>query len=303
MGAMQTWSGMKPIQFAVLSTAIYWSVCAAAVAKEPGTPHGPMKAGQIRIEYVSPPNPAHQEIYERVKERHVLERFKDYLRPIRLPRPLLLKFDGCDGESNAWYEPEDHAVTVCYEYIAEVLSEAPEETTEAGVTRDEAIVGPGVEVFLHEIGHALFDMLKVPILGREEDAADQIAAYLLLQFGKDEARRTVVGVAYMYGHQAKGQTPKMEQFANVHGLPGQRFYNLLCMAYGADPVLFADLVEKKYLPESRAEGCADEYKQVTYAVQKLIAPYMDQKLVKKTKARKWLKPSAPADGKSGAVSQ
>jgi hypothetical protein len=78
----------------------------------------------------------------------------------------------------------------------------------------------------------------------------------------------------------------MKQFADVHGLPVQRFYNLLCMAYGADPVLFADLVEKKYLPESRARGCADEYKQVTYAVQKLISPYMDRKLSKKAKAGK-----------------
>jgi hypothetical protein len=81
----------------------------------------------------------------------------------------------------------------------------------------------------------------------------------------------------------------MKQFADAHGLPAQRFYNLLCMAYGADPVLFADLVEKKYLPESRAEGCADEYKQVTYAVHKLISPYVDQKLSKKAKARKWIK--------------
>jgi hypothetical protein len=154
-------------------------------------------------------------------------------------------------------------------------------------------------VFLHEIGHALFDMLRVPILGREEDAADQIAAYALLQLGKDEARRTVVGVAYMYGHEAlaqeRGQAPKLKQFADVHGFPAQRFYNLLCMAYGADPELFADLVEKKYLPESRAEGCGDEYKQVAYAVHKLITPYIDQKLAKQIKARKWLKPPAAAN--------
>jgi len=280
---------MKCITYnvAVLCAAIGWAiVIPVAIAKEPGTSNVPMKPGQIRIEYVSPPNPAHQEIYERVKQRRVLERFKDYLRPIRLPGPMLLKFDGCDGESNAWYDPENHAVTICYEYIDEALHNAPQDTTAAGVTRDDAIVGPGIEAFLHEIGHALFDMLKVPILGREEDAADQIAAYSLLQLGKDEARRTIAGVAYTYRHEAQGQTPKMKQFADVHGLPVQRFYNLLCMAYGADPVLFADLVEKKYLPESRARGCADEYKQVTYAVQKLISPYMDRKLSKKAKAGK-----------------
>lgn len=289
---------------AVLCSAICLPMSSSlAMAKESVTATPPMKPGRIRIEYVSPQNPAHREIHDRMKERQVLEKFREFLSPVRLPGPLLLKFDGCDGVSNAWYEPDDHAVTVCYEYIDDVLSNAPKETTAAGVTRDDAIVGPGVEVFLHEIAHALFDMLRLPILGREEDAADQIAAYALLQLGKEEARRTVVGVAYMYGHEAQGQTPGMKQFADAHGLPAQRFYNLLCMAYGADPQLFADLVEKKYLPESRAEDCADEYTQVAYAVHKLIAPHMDPKLSKKVKARKWLKPSAAADGKTGAAAQ
>jgi len=28
------------------------------------------------------------------------------------------------------------------------------------------------DLFLHELGHAVFDLLKIPVLGREEDAAD-----------------------------------------------------------------------------------------------------------------------------------
>ena len=69
---------------------------------------------------------------------------------MRLPRTLRLKVEGCDGESNAWYE--DDAITVCYEYIDDILRNAPQETTPAGVTRADAIVGPTLEVFLHE-GH------------------------------------------------------------------------------------------------------------------------------------------------------
>lgn len=272
-----------------------------AGASESATPTPPMKPGQVRIEYVFPKNAAHGEIHDRMKADRVLEKFREFLSPLRLPGPLLLKFEGCDGISNAWYEPASRAVTVCYEYIADVIGNAPAETTAAGVTRDEAIVGPGVEVFLHEIAHALFDMLKLPILGREEDAADQIAAYALMQLGKEDARRTVIGVGYMYGHEAQSQTPGMKQFADAHGLPAQRFYNLLCMAYGADPKLFADLVEQKTLPESRAEYCADEYRQVEYAVNKLIAPHMDQKQRGQVKARKWLKPSAAVEGKAGAA--
>jgi hypothetical protein len=250
-----------------------------------------MKSGQIKIEYVSPPNPAHQAIYELMKERRVLERMQDYLSPFRLPRPLLLKLDGCDGEANAWYQEEDTAVTVCYEYIDEVLRNAPKETTPAGVTRDDAIVGPGVEVFLHEVGHAVFNLLQIPILGREEDAADQVADYMILHMDKTEIRRVVGGIAYMYAHEAQNKSVAMKQFADVHGTSGQRFYNLLCLAYGAEPELFPDLVEKKYLPESRAEGCADEYKQVDYAVRKLILPYVDQARMTPGKRKKLLRPA------------
>src|SRR5215831_5955483 len=148
-----------------------------------------LKSNRVQISYVPPSNPVHQHIYEVLQERRVLERMKAYLSPLRLPRTLLLKTAGCNGESNAWYEDTDHAVTVCYEYIDDVLRNAPDVTTAAGVTPQDAIVGPTIEVFLHEIGHATFDLLKVPILGREEDAADQIASYALLRLDKDLARQ------------------------------------------------------------------------------------------------------------------
>ena len=41
-------------------------------------------------------------------------------------------------------------------------------------------------------------MLELPVFGREEDAADQLAAYILLQFGESEARRLIAGTAYAY---------------------------------------------------------------------------------------------------------
>ena len=61
------------------------------------------------------------------------------------------------------------------------------------------------------------------------------------------------------------------------------------MAYGADPKLFADFVEKEYLPKERAEGCADEYEQVAFAMKKLIQPYIDQTRAKRVRARQWLR--------------
>jgi hypothetical protein len=246
-----------------------------------------LRADRIEISYVPPKNSAHEAIFQLLKERRTLEKFKGLLSALRLPRALLLKVEGCDGESNAWYG--DDAVTVCYEYLEDILRNAPKETTPAGVTRMDAIMGPTLEVFLHEVGHAVFDYLSVPVLGREEDAADQFAAYVLLQFAESDARRLIYGVGFSYNIDASKPSTKKNPFADEHGLPAQRFYNVLCMAYGADSKLFADLVDKGYLPSERAEGCADEYEQVIKALNKLIGPYIDQKRAKQVRARQWLR--------------
>jgi Putative metallopeptidase len=76
--------------------------------------------------------------------------------------------------------------------------------------------------------------------------------------------------------------------ADVHGLAGQRFYNLLCIAYGAEPRLFTDLVEKQHLPESRAKECADEYGQIAYAVKTLLDRYVDESAREKVYAQNWV---------------
>ena len=239
----------------------------------------PYKSNQIRVEYDLPKNPAHQPIYERLKQVRALERLQTLLSPLRLPRPLLLKVSGCDGVSNAWYE--EGFITVCYEFLADLLKNALEKTLPSIITQDDAILGPFMDVFLHETGHAVFDQLKVPILGREEDAADLFSAYIMLQLGKEDARRLILGNAYQYKEDVVNPQVPLTKYSDEHGIPAQRFFNVLCIAYGADQKLFADVVEKGYLPKERAEGCDGEYEQLVFALKKLICPNIDQKLAKK----------------------
>ena len=242
---------------------------------------------QFRAVYEAPKNPAHQVLYEQLKAARALERLRAFLSFIRLPHVVTLKLAGCDGDVDAAYVPQDLTVTVCYEYLEAVRKIAPTTATPDGVTPDNAVRGPLFEVFLHEIGHALFDQLHIPILGREEDAADQFAAFTLVHLNERTARDTVLGVGWMYAQEAKEATLSRSDLADVHGFAGQRFYNLLCIAYGAEPRLFADLVEKNYLPADRAEDCADEYGQVAYAIKKLMGPYVDVSTRDKVFAKDW----------------
>jgi hypothetical protein len=248
----------------------------------------PARASRISVVHVPPKNPAHQAIHNLLKEHRSLEKLQELLSPFRLPRPVMMRLEECDGEANAWYD--DDVVTVCYEYIQDIWQNAPEETTPTGVAPIDAVCGPLYDVFLHELGHALFDVLDVPLLGREEEAADQVSAYIMLQLGKAEARRLIMGTAYAYQREAETSPAPvtLKQFADQHGTPAQRLFNLLCFAYGADAKLFADIVKKGYLPKERAEACDDEYQQVEHAFQKLIDPHIDQVLKKRVFKKSWL---------------
>jgi hypothetical protein len=120
---------------------------------------------RISIFYGTPANKAHLPILAMLKEHQALEKIREILSPIRWPRTLKLEVTSCDGDANAWYE--DAVVTVCYEYLQEMLNAANSRKRPEHVSRDDALVGPFVDTFLHEAGHAAFDLLKIPLLGRE----------------------------------------------------------------------------------------------------------------------------------------
>jgi hypothetical protein len=274
---------------ALLSAAI-WLACPTAPghAQGPSAPPTPLTPanGQIEIAYVEPTNPQHRPMYQRLQQRRVLEQLRQFLAPLKLPRQLKVQLRGCRGSVNAWYS--NHEVTICYEYVAWIEDLAPKEDTPE-VTRADAVAGPFIQVVLHEVAHAVFDILQIPLFGREEDAADQLAAFIMLQFGKDVARRTLTGTAHLYRKDAELNAPTEDDFSDVHGTASQRFYNTLCIAYGGDPSTFNDFVQRKILPKFRADVCAREYRQVLFAFRKLIVPYVDLELMEKVRAMDVLK--------------
>ena len=252
------------------------------------------KANRIEITYEKPDNPAHSEIYDDLKEHKVLERLQAFLSPFQLVIPLEIVMAGCDGDPEAEYG--DGEILICYEFVEMLIKNMPDETTPAGIEPADTVVGPFFDTVLHEFAHALFDMFYTPMFGREEDAADQLAAYLYLQLGEEDARRLIRGTAYNYlvvetNDEDSAQTVEefIEDSAETHSLPAQRAYNLLCMAYGANPKLFADLASKGRLPEDRLEFCVEEYEQVQQAYLDLIEPHTDPALAREVFDKSWLR--------------
>jgi Putative metallopeptidase len=264
--------------------------------------------GRVRIEYDAPKNPDHQKLYERLRRNRVLETIQEILSPFRLPNPgLLIKTLGCNGTINSWYnrdDPGDSGPTVhmCYELLDNIFKITSDEDVRPNVTRHDAIVGQFLFWTLHETGHAAFDIYQVPLFGREEDAADLFAAFIMLHFGKDQARRWIEGAAYT-SDEFMADVPWGKNYASVHGLPQQRFYNLVCLAYGADPATFADVTENMakmmtrmgvmpkqqqgVLPKQRAENCAYEFQTFEHAFGTQIRPHLDVAMAQKVLDTAW----------------
>ena len=278
-----------------LTLRICYGFIAAASFWLTAAPGGPAIAdnlpNRIRIEYDPPKNPAHQPIYEMIKEHRVLEKMQKIFSPFKFPSDVTIKTTGCDGHVNAWYARP--TLTICYEYLDEIRRDMPAETTAQGITPIDGEIGQLFFAVAHEMGHGVFDQFNTPIFGRQEDAADNFATYIMLQFGKSDARRLIGGAAYSYRKYLKQPTvtAPLKDFSDVHGSPQQRFFNLICLAYGADPVLFADVAQ--FLPEHRAKGCRYEYGNVVWAFHELIRPNIDQELAKQVMDKTWLPPENP----------
>ena len=259
-----------------------------------------MTAGRILIEYVPPKNPEHEQLYLQLMERTSLEKIQAIFMPFRLPMDVKIRTVGCDGVSNAWYQPIDGVptVTVCYEFLQSLWQRLPMMVTNNGTTPTDALVGQMLFVFAHEFGHLVFDVYGVPIFGHEEDAADNFATFIMLHF-REDAPRLIMGAAWAYNSFIKDieQNPRASvpllAFSSNHGQPEERFFNMQCMAYGSDAKLFAGLVKRGFLPDSRAKDCKYEYDVMKFAFDKEIMPHIDKAMADKVLAKDWFASAAP----------
>ena len=65
----------------------------------------------------------------------------------------------------------------------------------------------------------MFDIFGVPVMGHEEDAADNFASYIMLQFGKERARRLIGGAAWAYKAYISDYQPTAKCSSNSRASP------------------------------------------------------------------------------------
>ena len=88
-------------------------------------------------------------------------------------------------QPNAFYLPattdDPPHIVLCAELIDAAVRQAQTEVAAGGGGAIPAFLSPILFLLFHEVGHALMDVLDLPILGQEEDAADQLAVLILTE--------------------------------------------------------------------------------------------------------------------------
>jgi lipoprotein-anchoring transpeptidase ErfK/SrfK len=123
------------------------------------------------------------------------------------------------------------------------------------------IVGNVLFVLLHETGHNVMSEYRLPVFGRQEDAADGFAVLTLLKVGSPMSLRVLVEAArgWFLSDRRDQRNGEKLLFYDEHGLDQQRAYQIVCLMVGSDPVRFAGLAKDVKLPEERRQSCQNDY--------------------------------------------
>jgi Putative metallopeptidase len=190
---------------------------------------------------------------------------------IALPFDIVITFTECDGP-NAFYDDRTHRITLCYDLIDDYYDLFSDKIRDAAKL-DEAVSGTVAHTLLHEMGHALIDAWKLPITGKEEDAADQLSTLILIE-ETENGEQVALDSALSFRLYADFDIDEERPYWDEHSLDEQRFYGILCMLYGHDPEKYGYLIMDGTLPPSRAELCQDDYARVKTSWQTLLAPFV-----------------------------
>ena len=209
--------------------------------------------GRWQVAYPEARNPMYAAMQQMFSQQDILS---SVVQPLNehfpVSRDVTVELAEC-GREGAFYDAERPAVQLCYELLVK-LAEAMMGGEEDG---EDVFVGAFALILLHQVGHAMVDLLDLPVSAPPEQAADQLVA-VMSAFAEDELTAVAEGAVTLSAMNIDWENPGSGQAA----LRGARMQDLLCLLYGTDTEAFAWIVDDAFITADRAAGCEQEYEQV-----------------------------------------
>ena len=128
----------------------------------------------------------------------------------------------------------------------------------------------------HESGHLLVHELGLPVLGKEEDAADSLAVVQIFKNTKDEDElfNTMNDVADGWYYSSLNMTDEDIDTYDDHSLDIQRANTMVCMMVGANPDEFGETADAYEMDADQQDACAETYQQAVDSWDKELLPHL-----------------------------
>lgn len=220
-------------------------------------------------------DPFFRDFQEGIKRTKILEAIAhDINGYLALPEDVYITFDECQT-SNAFYDEHSKKVTICYEMVSYLYELFKNKTKDSAQLR-EMVINTTLFIFYHEMGHALIDLMDLPVTGKEEDTVDNFSIFLLADGSKKGARAVLDGAIafYLMGESEQNIPLKNLQLWDEHSLDHQRFYHIICMLYGSNPNQHQALIRRKMLPMSMTNRCIEDYNKTKKGWLKVLDPWI-----------------------------
>jgi hypothetical protein len=181
-----------------------------------------------------------------------------------------------DGFVGPNYDPQSKTITLSYgftNYVARQLTRSfPELKKDQNELGREWAAVDGF-VLLHEFGHALIDLYGLPVLGKEEDAADSVATVFLTTTVKNGAEYAFDAARFFNAMSARQRKLAPSAYWDEHSLDKQRAYAIVCWVAGSSEDDMATVRHLGILDDARLRGCPSEYRQKVRSWDSLLAPH------------------------------
>ena len=216
----------------------------------------------LSVVYEPDTNSGYSEQLERLKQEDALPVIVDFInQSVRFAQPVTLLIGAEDGPL---FDPATNEIWVPGSFLIEIedrFSSAGLATTED--EQSNAMLDVLMHTLLHEVAHVIIAQYDIPTLGKEEDAADNLANVLLLEYA-NQGDTIALNAADMFALEDRGvESLQEDDFWDEHSLDIQRYYTTLCHVYGANPEDNDELIDNGELSADKAERCIDEYYQVS----------------------------------------
>lgn len=231
----------------------------------------------FKASYFPPQASNEAQIATELRNGQVLEKIAQLLNlAIEIPRDVLLIGKSC-GQSNAFYSPQSKEISVCYELMTANATKLAQKLRTRASSQDigRILASELIFIVLHEAGHSVVDLYRLPVLGRQEDAADQFAAYVLLSLNQEQILKNAL---LFFEYNKPGIVAKVLNsraiYSDEHSLSEQRLANLVCWGFGKSPEQFSDAAIAFRISQHRLQRCANEYATMDRDIQSLLGTHL-----------------------------